>query len=208
MKNYLDIIEEEKIIPVIKIDNIADTLPLLDALRAGGIKIGEITFRTDCAKEAIKIAVEKHKDMTIGAGTVINLEQAQSAIAVGATFIVSPGFSAEVAKYCIEKGVLYIPGCVTPTDIIAALSFGINIIKFFPAEAYGGLKTLKALSAAFPQVRFVPTGGIDKNNIKAYLSFNKIVACGGSWMVKEDLIKNKEFDKISQLAREAKEAIR
>lgn len=205
---YIDIIKEEKIIPVIKIDDIKDTLPLLDALSCGGINIAEITFRSACAQEALALAVRERKNITVGAGTVINAEQAKVAKESGAEFIVSPGFSADVAKYCNEVGMLYIPGCVSPTEIMAALAMGIDIIKFFPASCYGGVKTLKSLAAAFPSVNFIPTGGISKENINEYLAFNKIIACGGSWMVKSNLINNGDFAKITELSKEAKETIK
>ncbi len=207
MSKYLDIIKAEKIIPVIKIDKTEDILPLLAALKAGGINIAEITFRTSCAAEALSVAVKECKDMVVGAGTVINVEQAELAVELGAAFIVSPGFSYEIAKYCNLVGILYIPGCVNPTDIMAALSLKINVVKFFPAENYGGIKTLKALGAVFNSVSFVPTGGITKDNIKEYLAFDKVIACGGSWMVKDSLISGGEFDAITELAREAKESI-
>ncbi|NCA66679.1 MAG: bifunctional 4-hydroxy-2-oxoglutarate aldolase/2-dehydro-3-deoxy-phosphogluconate aldolase, partial [Clostridia bacterium] len=158
MSKCLDIIKGEKIIPVIKIDNLGDTLPLMAALKEGGMQLAEITFRTACAAEALALAVKECKDMVVGAGTVINVEQAEIAVELGAAFIVSPGFSAEIAKYCNLVGILYIPGCVNPTDIMAALQQKINVVKFFPAENYGGVKTLKSLSAVFPTVSFVPTG--------------------------------------------------
>lgn len=204
----LDVIKQEKIIPVIKIDDKEDTIPLLNALSSGGINIGEITFRTDAAAEAIAIAKAHCKNVLIGAGTVICAKQAEAAVNAGAEFIVSPGFSEEVAVYCRKNKILYIPGCITPTEIMAAIAEGIKIIKFFPAESYGGIKTLKALAAAFPAVKFIPTGGINKDNIREYLKEEIIVACGGSWMVKDNLIKNKEFAKIATLSREAKEAVK
>ncbi len=207
MSKYLEIIKTEKVIPVIKIDNAADILPLLDALRSGGINIAEITFRTSCAAEALANAVKECKDMTIGAGTVINVEQAELAAELGASFIVSPGFSPDIAKYCNLTGILYIPGCVNPTDIMAALFYKLTTVKFFPAENYGGVRTLKALSAAFPSVSFIPTGGITKANINEYLAFDKVIACGASWPVKDELIAEGMFDKITELSRELREIL-
>lgn len=200
-----DVLKQNRIIPVIKIDNVEDTLPLLRGIKEGGIKIAEITYRTACAKEAITLAIQNFDDMIIGAGTIINVNQAIEAISLGVKFVVSPGLDEETAKYCREKNVPYFPGCISPTEIMKAINLGIEIVKFFPAENYGGLKTIKSLSAPFPQLRFMPTGGININNLKEYLSFEKIVACGGSWMVKGDLIKNKKFDKIKELSREAVE---
>lgn len=196
-------ITDTKIIPVIKIENVGDTLPLLKALQDGGIGIAEITYRTDCAKEAIKMAIAEYPTMIIGAGTIINLKQVEEAIRLGVHFVVSPGFDENVAKYCVEKGVLYFGGCVTPTEIMKAITMGMEIIKYFPAESFGGLKSIKALSAPFPQVKFMPTGGINIGNIREYLSFEKVVACGGSWMVKDELIKNGDFAKITELSRQA-----
>lgn len=206
--NILDRIAYEKIIPVIKLDDAADVEPLLTALKKGGITVAEITFRTEAGESAIRTAAEMFPDVLVGAGTVINLDQAKRALAAGAKFIVSPGFSTEVAAFCLDMGVPYLGGCVTPTEIMTAISYGSKIIKFFPAENYGGVATLKALAAAFPQVKFMPTGGINKNNIKDYLAFDKVIACGGSWMVKDKLIKEKAFDEITRLAAEVTEAIR
>ncbi|MBE6557119.1 MAG: bifunctional 4-hydroxy-2-oxoglutarate aldolase/2-dehydro-3-deoxy-phosphogluconate aldolase [Ruminococcaceae bacterium] len=177
-------IANAKVVPVVVIKDLSEAEPTLRALCEGGLPIAEITFRTACAADAIRLAVEKFPDMLVGAGTVINRAQAEKAIACGAKFIVGPGFSAEVAETCQKADVPYLPGCVTPTEIITAISYGIEIVKFFPCSNYGGLGTLKALSAAFPSVRFLPTGGISADNLLEYLAFDKIVACGGSWMMK------------------------
>lgn len=179
----------EKYIPVVVIKELAEVDKILPALKKNGINCAEITFRTACAKDAIKIAAEKYPDMLIGAGTVINEEQCRDAIAVGAKFIVSPGLSEGAAKVCKEKNIPYYPGCVTPTEIMRALELGITTVKFFPANVYGGLKALKALSAPFPQVKFIPTGGVDRSNIDEFLAFDKIAAIGGSFFVKEALEK-------------------
>ena len=179
----------EKKIPVVVIKQLTDTRKILSALREYGIRCAEITFRTDCAEEAIRLAVKEFPDLGIGAGPVINAKQCESALAAGAEFIVSPGLSVEVAEICKEKNIPYYPGCVTPTEIMQALSLGITTVKFFPANIYGGLKALKALSAPFPQVRFIPTGGVDKENMDEYLAFEKVAAIGGSFFVEEALSK-------------------
>ena len=179
----------EKFIPVVVIKELAETDKILTALKKSDIHTAEITFRTACAAEAIAYAVKNYPDMEIGAGTVINAAQCEAALAAGATFIVSPGLSPDVAKICHAKNIPYYPGCVTPTEIMAALELGITTVKFFPANVYGGLKALKALSAPFPQVKFIPTGGVDRSNIDEFLAFDKIAAIGGSFFVKEALEK-------------------
>ncbi len=178
----------DKLIPVVVIKNLEDTVPTLKALQEGGINCAEITFRTACAKEAIALAVKEFPDMNVGAGTVINAKQCKDALKAGAKFIVSPGLSVDVAKVCKKAGVEYFPGCVTPTEIMQALELGINIVKFFPANVYGGLKALKALSAPFPQIKFIPTGGVDLTNLKEFMEFDKIYAVGGSFMMKGDIV--------------------
>lgn len=190
----------KQVIPVVVINDEKETIEILSKLREGGINCAEITFRTACAKEAIAIGTKAFEDMNIGAGTVINAEQAKRAVQAGAKFIVSPGFSDEVARYCTDEKIPYYPGCVTPTEIMRALSYGLNVVKFFPAGVYGGLKAMKALSAPFPQVRFIPTGGVDLSNLKEYLDFDKVYAVGGSFMMKGDIVKNcKEIVKICEL---------
>ena len=181
-----------KYIPVVVIKQLSETDKILTALKNNNIHCAEITFRTACAKDAIAYAVKNYPDMEIGAGTVINIEQCESALAAGATFIVSPGLSKEVAILCNERNIPYYPGCVTPTEIMAALELGITTVKFFPANIYGGLKALKALSAPFPQVKFIPTGGVDRNNIDEFLAFDKVAAIGGSFFVTESLAKMEE----------------
>lgn len=190
----------KQVIPVVVINDEKETIEILSKLREGGINCAEITFRTACAKEAIAIGAKAFEDMNIGAGTVINAEQAKSAVQAGAKFIVSPGFSDEVARYCTDEKIPYYPGCVTPTEIMRALSYGLNVVKFFPAGVYGGLKAMKALSAPFPQIKFIPTGGVDLSNLKEYLDFDKVYAVGGSFMMKGDIVKNcKEIVKICEL---------
>ena len=180
----------EKFIPVVVIKELKDTEIILSALQKENIHCAEITFRTACAEEAIKIAVQKFPDMQIGAGTVINQEQCERAIRAGATFIVSPGLSEEVAQLCKQKGLPYYPGCVTPTEIMKAISLGLTTVKFFPANVYGGLEAMKALAAPFPQIKFIPTGGIYRENLDEYLSWDKIAAVGGSFFVEEALKKH------------------
>ena len=185
------------VVPVVVIQKLEDTIPTLQALMDGGVPVAEITFRTACAADAIREGVKNFPEMNIGAGTVINGAQAKAALEAGAKFIVSPGLSVDVAKICEEAGVPYLPGCVTPTEIMQALELGITTLKFFPANVYGGLKALKALSAPFPQVRFLPTGGVDLTNINEFLEFDKIAAIGGSFMMKGDIVANcKEMWKV------------
>lgn len=184
----------ERFIPVVVIKELSETDKILTALKNDGINCAEITFRTACAKEAIEYAAKNYSDMLIGAGTVINAEQCEQALAAGAKFIVSPGLSESVAKICKERNVPYYPGCVTPTEIMKALELGLTTVKFFPANVYGGLKALKALSAPFPQVKFIPTGGVDRSNIDEFLAFDKIAAIGGSFFVKEALEKMENKD--------------
>ncbi len=185
-----DLLTAYRVVPVVVIKELDDTIPTLSALCEGGLPVAEITFRTACAADAIALGVKTFPDMHIGAGTVINAEQAERAIKAGAQFIVSPGLSAEVAEVCKNSDVPYFPGCATPTEIMQAISLGITTIKFFPANVYGGLSAIKALSAPFPQVKFLPTGGVDMSNIQDFLAFDKIVAVGGSFMMKGDIIAN------------------
>ena len=184
MDNVMQKIGRYKIIPVVTIERIEEAEGMLGALCRGGLPVAEICFRTDCAEEAIRLAAKKFPQMLVGAGTVIGGEQCTRALSAGAKFIVSPGLSQEVAKICERMDMPYFPGIVTPTEIVEALSLGLTYLKFFPAENFGGLKTIKALSAAFPQVKFMPTGGVNLENVKDYLAFPKIFACGGSWMMK------------------------
>lgn len=180
----LEQIKKMKIVPVVVLNTLEETLPKMQALVNGGLPCAEITFRTACAEEAIKLTVKNFPDMFVGAGTVINRDQCERAIAAGSKFIVSPGFSEEVADCCAEHGMLYLPGIVTPTEAMAAIAKGLTTLKFFPASNYGGLKTIKAICAAFPYLHIMPTGGISADNILEYLAYDKILACGGSWMMK------------------------
>lgn len=179
-----------KLVPVVVFKQPAEVKPTMDALKAGGIEVAEICFRTECAEEALIQAIKDYPDMLVGAGTVINGDQANKAIKAGAKFIVSPGFSEEVHKCCKEHNITYLPGVVTPTEIMHAISLGYTYLKFFPAGVYGGLKAIKALSAAFPQVKFIPTGGVDNNNLKEFINEKAIFAVGGSWLLKGDIKAN------------------
>ena len=193
-----------RIIPVVAIHDAGHADNLADALIAGGLPCAEITFRTEAAAGAIKIMASRD-GMIVGAGTVLTIEQVKQAVDCGACFIVSPGFSAKVVQYCLDNGIPVTPGVSTPTDIQTAYEYGLRLVKFFPAEAFGGLKTLEAVSAPYPMMRFIPTGGIGPHNLLQYLSHPRVPACGGSWMVKSDLIANRQFEEISRLAREAVE---
>lgn len=189
----------DKVIPVVVIKDLKDTIPTLQSLKDGGINCAEITFRTACAVEAIAEGVKAFPDMNIGAGTVINLAQAKKAVQAGAKFLVSPGLSVSVAKFAKKKNIPYFPGCVTPTEIMQALELGIEIVKFFPANIYGGLKALKALAAPFTQIKFIPTGGVDLTNLAEFLAFDKVYAVGGSFMMKGDVKENGE--KIQEIVK-------
>lgn len=179
-----EFIRQYKVVPVVVFNSIDEVRPKLKAMVEGGLPIAEITYRTACAGDAIKIAVSEFPEMLVGAGTVINAKQAKEALSYGAKFLVSPGFSEEVAAICREAGVPYLGGCVTPTEVMTAIANGCDIIKFFPCSNYGGLATMKALAAAFPAVTFLPTGGISDKNLAEYLAWEKIFAVGGSWMMK------------------------
>lgn len=181
-------LKKYKVIPVVILHNEQEAQVQLSALCNGNLPVAEITFRTEYAEEGIKYAVKNFPDMYVGAGTVINTNQAQRAIQAGAKFIVSPGLSESVAQVCKENNIPYLPGCVTPTEIIKALELGITTIKFFPANVYGGLNAVKALSSPFPQIKFLPTGGVNADNLAEFLSFDKIAAVGGSWMMKGDIV--------------------
>ena len=191
------------LIPVIKIENAEDAVPLAKALIDGGLPAAEITFRTSCAAEAIKRITDAYPEMLVGAGTVLTTEQVDAAIAAGSKFLVSPGLNPKTTAYALSKGIPMLPGCSNPSDIEAALELGLKTVKFFPAEAAGGLKMLKAMAAPYGQLTFMPTGGINANNLLDYLKFNKIVACGGSFMVADDLVRDKKWDEITALTKNA-----
>ena len=191
------------IVPVIKLNDPADAVPLCRALARGGLPVAEITFRTAAAEESIRRVAAELPEVLVGAGTVLTVEQADKAMAAGAKFIVTPGFNPEVVGHCVEKGYPIFPGCPTTSDIEQAIRFGLKVVKFFPAEAMGGLNTIKAVSAPYGDMLFMPTGGVNEDNLNTYLSFPKIVACGGSWMAKSDLIEAGEFDRIEEITRSA-----
>lgn len=191
------------IIPVIAIEDVEDALPLANALIKGGLPAAEVTFRTDCAKEVIERMSQAYPDLLVGAGTVLTCRQVDDAIEAGAKFIVSPGLNPEIVKYCQSKGIEIIPGISNASEIEQALSLGLSVVKFFPAEPLGGLKMIKALAGPYKQLQFMPTGGINPKNVKEYLQANEILCCGGTWMVDAKALKNKDFKKIEQLTKEA-----
>lgn len=201
MNAVLEQISKIGIVPVVKIDNAADALPLAKALCAGGLPCAEVTFRTSAAAEAIKIMTDNFPSMCVGAGTVLNAEQVDAAVAAGAKFIVSPGLNPRTVKYCVEKNIPITPGTSSPSDIEQAIELGLDVVKFFPAEQSGGLAKIKAMAAPYVNMKFMPTGGVNAKNLTSYLDFPKIIACGGSWMVPGDLINAGEWDKIEQLTK-------
>ena len=196
-------IEETGVIPVVVLNDVKDALPLAKALCEGGLPCAEVTFRTDAAEESIRLMAKEYPQMLIGAGTVLTTDQVDRAVNAGASFIVSPGFDPEIVDYCLSKNIPVIPGCVTPSEVAQAVKRGLTRIKFFPAEQASGLAMIKAMGAAYTTVKFMPTGGINAKNLASYLSCDKIYACGGSWMVKGDLIKAGEFEKIKEMTKEA-----
>ena len=203
MSDILSQIQEIGIVPVVKLNNVEKAIPLCKALMSGGINVAEITFRTECAGEIIKKITIDCSEMIVGAGTIINVEQAKLAIECGAKFIVSPGFSRDIVKYCQSQNIPVIPGCITPSEIMQAIDCGLNVVKFFPAKEFGGLSTMKSLSAPFGQIKFMPTGGISLDNLKEFISAKFIVACGGTYMVKDDLINNDKFEEITNLSKQS-----
>lgn len=204
MSDVFDQIGKLKLIPVVSIDNVEDAGPLGDALRAGGLPIVEVTFRTSAAESAIRSLCSRG-DLLVGAGTVLSVEMAQRARDAGATFAVSPGLNPKVVEWCLKNSLPIIPGAVTPTEIETALELGINVVKFFPSEPMGGIKALQLLGGPYPMIRFIPTGGVGPDNLQSYLRTSNVLACGGSWMAPRDMIKAREFGKITELARGAVE---
>ena len=203
MSAVIDQLSLYGIVPVIVIDDPRDAVPLAQALVDGGLPCAEVTFRTGAAREAIAAIAKSFPDVLIGAGTVLTVDQVNAAADHGARFIVSPGLNPKVVELCLAKGIPVIPGVSTPSDVEAALALGLSVVKFFPAEASGGVSYLKAMSAPYKGMRFIPTGGIDESNLLAYLRVPSVVACGGSWMVKNDLIAGKRFDEVTRLTRRA-----
>ena len=202
MSDVLERIGAIRLVPVVVIDNAEDATPLGEALMAGGLPCAEVTFRTNAAAASIRRLADM-SGLLLGAGTVLTVDQAKDAVDCGAAFIVTPGFNPRVVGYCVENNIPITPGICTPTDIEAALGFGLTTLKFFPAEAFGGLKTLKAISGPYGMIRFIPTGGINATNVVDYLAFPKVLACGGSWMVEKDLISARNFTEITRLTKEA-----
>lgn len=196
-------LETHRIVPVVKLDRVEDAVPLGQALMEGGLPVAEVTFRTEAAEESIRRMSHEFPEMLIGAGTVINTDQAERAVRAGARFLVSPGISDELAQWASGHQIPLLPGVCTPSEIMKALSYGMTILKFFPAAQYGGLPTIKALAGPFPQVRFMPTGGVSAANICEYLKDPRVIACGGSWMVKDALIREGNFEEITRLTAEA-----
>lgn len=191
------------VVPVVVLDDVKDAAPLAKALVEGGLPCAEVTFRTAAAEESIRIMAKEYPDMFVGAGTVLTIEQVDRAVAAGAKFIVSPGFDPEIVDYCLEKEIPVFPGCITPSEVAQAVKRGLKVVKFFPAEQFGGVATIKAMAAPYVGLKFMPTGGVSAKNLESYLSCDKIIACGGSWMVKGDLVKAGKFDEIKNLTEEA-----
>ena len=191
------------VVPVVVLEDVKDAAPLAKALVEGGLPCAEVTFRTAAAEESIRVMTTEYPDMFVGAGTVLTIEQVDRAVAAGAKFIVSPGFDPEIVDYCLEKENPVFPGCITPSEVAQAVKRGLKVVKFFPAEQFGGVATIKAMAAPYVGLKFMPTGGVSAKNLESYLSCDKIIACGGSWMVKGDLVKAGKFDEIKTLTEEA-----
>ena len=203
MNEILKRIGEIGVVPVIAISDVEKAVPMAEALIAGGIPCAEITFRTAEAEECIRLIAAKFPQMLVGAGTVLRTEQADRAAAAGAKFVVSPGFNPRVVAHCVENNITIAPGCSNPSDMEAALEFGLDVVKFFPAEQAGGLAYIKAVAAPYGNLKFMPTGGINTGNLAKYLAFDRILACGGSWIVTKQLIEEGRFDEITRLCQEA-----
>ena len=203
MDKIIDKISAMGVVPVVAIENASDAVGLGDALIEGGLPCAEITLRTAAAASAIRTLCNSHPEILVGAGTVLTKSDAETAVDAGASFVVTPGFDGDLVDWCLDQRIPVIPGVMTPTDINAAINRKLNVLKFFPAEAAGGIKTLKAISGPYGNIKFVPTGGITLGNLEEYLSLPNVVACGGSWLVKKDQISSGEFDKIESLVREA-----
>lgn len=196
-------IQSMGVVPVVVLEDTKDAAPLAQALTEGGLPCAEVTFRTEAAEESIRIMSEQFPEMLVGAGTVLTTDQVDRAVAAGAKFIVSPGFDPEIVDYCLDKKIPIFPGCITPSEVTQAVKRGLEVVKFFPAEQFGGVATIKALAAPFTNVKFMPTGGVNAKNLESYLSFPRIIACGGSWMVSGALVKEGKFDEIKALTEEA-----
>ena len=204
MKSIEERFAELKVVPVVVLNDVKDAAPLAKALVEGGLPCAEVTFRTEAAAESLRIMAEAYPDMLVGAGTVLTTEQVDKAVEAGAKFIVSPGFDPEIVDYCIEKNIPVFPGCATPSEVAQAVKRGLKVVKFFPAEQAGGLAMIKAMAAPYNMLKFMPTGGINTKNLKEYLACDKILCCGGSWMVKGDMVEAGDFEKIKKLTEEAR----
>ncbi len=208
MNEVLEQFARYGVVPVVVLDDAKDALPLADALLEGGLPLAEVTFRTDAAEESIRQMTQQHPEMLIGAGTVLSAEQANRAVSAGAKFIVSPGTNPEVVEFCLDNHIPVTPGVCTPSEVEAGLGFGLDVLKFFPAEQAGGVAFIKAISAPYRNVKFMPTGGISLSNLKDYLACPAVLACGGSWMVKGQLIKDGNFAEITRLCKEARSLVK
>ena len=204
--NVLERLANSIVVPVVVLDKVEDAIPTAKAMAAGGVDTMEITFRTACAPEAIKAVAENCPDVLVGAGTIVNLEQCKLAVEMGAKFIVSPGFSEEVVAWCVENNIPVAPGCVTPTEIMGALKYGLKMVKFFPANVYGGLNAMKNLAAPFVGMKFMPTGGVNAANLREYIDAPFIHAVGGSWVCPKADIAAGNWEKITQLCLDARKA--
>lgn len=202
MKDITERFEKLGVVPVVVLEDTKDAVPLATALVEGGLPCAEVTFRTKAAAESIRLMTEQFPEMLVGAGTVLTIEQVDDAVRAGAKFIVSPGFDAEIVGYCLKNEIPVFPGCISPSEVAQAVKRGLKIVKFFPAEPAGGISMIKAMAAPYTGIKFMPTGGINAKNLENYLSCDKIICCGGSWMVKGDFVKAGEFDKIRELTAE------
>ena len=202
MKDITERFEKIGVVPVVVLEDAKDAVPLATSLVEGGLPCAEVTFRTEAAEESIRLMTEQFPEMLVGAGTVLTIEQVDDAVRAGAKFIVSPGFDAEIVDYCLKNEIPVFPGCISPSEVAQAVKRGLKIVKFFPAEPAGGISMIKAMAAPYTGIKFMPTGGINAKNLENYLSCDKIICCGGSWMVKGDFVKAGEFDKIRELTAE------
>lgn len=207
MNDFIKNLKNLKIVPVIKVNDAKNAYGLGKALMEGGLPVAEITFRSEAAADSIR-EMKKIEGLLVGAGTITSVEQAKIAMDAGAEFLVTAGFSKPVTEFAVENNIPIFPGICTPTEIMSILEYNLPVAKFFPAENYGGLKTIKALSGPFPKMLFMPTGGVNPSNVREYLSHPNIIACGGSWMVQEDLIDNQKFDEIRKLVEDAVELVK
>ena len=207
MKDITERFEKLGVVPVVVLEDTKDAVPLATALVEGGLPCAEVTFRTKAAAESIRLMTEQFPEMLVGAGTVLTIEQVDDAVRAGAKFIVSPGFDAEIVDYCLKNEIPVFPGCISPSEVAQAVKRGLKIVKFFPAEPAGGISMIKAMAAPYTGIKFMPTGGINAKNLENYLFCDKIICCGGSWMVKGDFVKAGEFDKIRELTAEVRKLV-